>query len=166
MRQGNKGGGTTAVGSSNTTGRSVLAALGLAVAGMASQGASAEGVGAVQWEYRPLLLFTPSADDAELSRQTTMLADAKAGLMDRRVAVYIVQRNRVYTAFGAPSPGAKADRLRRHYRVPDDRFRAILVGLDGSEKYTSDDPIPMATLFATIDGMPMRRRELRERGAQ
>lgn len=150
--------------------RAVLAGLGLA-AGVASllmaasgTASAAEGLESVRWTYRPLLIFTPSADDPRLSRQTTMLAEDPAALEDRRLAVYVVEANRVFTTFGAPAPGAEAKALRRYYRIPDDAFRVILVGLDGGEKLREEAPLSMEALFATIDGMPMRRRELRQRG--
>jgi hypothetical protein len=76
-----------------------------------------------------------------------------------------VERNRVFTTFGAPAPEADAKVLRRRFRVPDDAFRVILLGLDGGAKLTSDEPLTTETLFSTIDAMPMRQRELSERGA-
>lgn len=125
--------------------------------------AAADGLGSVRWEYRPLLLFTPSADHPALGAQSTILADEAGGLEDRRMAVYVVERSRVLATFGAPAPEADAKALRRRFGVPDDAFRVILVGLDGGAKLVSDTPLPTERLFATIDGMPMRRRELRER---
>ena len=128
--------------------------------------AMAEGLDPVRWRYRPLLVFTPTDAGARLSRQTTMLANDAAGLTDRDIAVYVVEPDRVFTAFGAPSPGARARELRRQFRVPDDRFRVILVGLDGGAKLTRDAVITTEELFATIDAMPMRQRELRERATE
>lgn len=138
-----------------------LAAGLMALAGVGS--AMADGLAPVRWEYRPLLIFTPSESDTRLSRQTTMLADEADGLVDRKMAVYIVERSRVFTTFGAPSPGIDAKTLRRRFRVPDDTFRVILIGLDGGAKFSEDAPVSPQTLFARIDGMPMRMRELRER---
>lgn len=124
----------------------------------------ADGLASVRWEYRPLLIFTPTDLDKRLSRQTTMLANEAAGLVDRKIAVYIVERDRVFTTFGAPAPAARATTLRRRFRIPDDTFRVVLVGLDGGAKYSEDEPISTDRLFAVIDGMPMRRQELRSRG--
>jgi len=120
----------------------------------------------VRWEYRPLLIFTPTEDDARLSRQTTILADARNGPVDRRLAIYIVGHSRVFTTFGAPAPGVTHRALRRRFRVPDDAFRVILVGLDGRAKLTADRPVRANRLFAVIDAMPMRRREFERRAAR
>jgi hypothetical protein len=63
-------------------------------------------------------------------------------------------------ALGA-TPEAVA--LRRRLGLPGDGFRAVLVGKDGEPKITARSPIPMETLFSTIDAMPMRRDEMRGR---
>lgn len=142
-----------------------LVLTGAALAAMAAGlgPAEADGLASLRWQYRPLLLFTPSQHDPRLSRQTTRLADDAEGLADRRLAVLIVEPSRVFTTFGAPAPQAEAETLRRRFRVPDDAFLVVLVGLDGGEKLRLDEPVTTRQLFATIDGMPMRRRELLER---
>ncbi|MEM9220963.1 MAG: DUF4174 domain-containing protein [Pseudomonadota bacterium] len=126
---------------------------------------AADGLSSVRWEYRPLLIFTPSGEEPLLSRQTTILADLGDELKERRLAVYIVESDRVYAAYGAPAPGARARELRQRFRVPDDQFRVVLVGLDGGAKLSRNAPINAVDLFSTIDAMPMRRRELRERSS-
>lgn len=140
-----------------------LLAAALALAAMTGS-AAADGLASVRWDYRPLLLFTPTNNDPRLARQTTWLADAARGLRERRIAVLSVERNRVYALYGAPAVGADAKTLRRRFRVADDQFRVVLVGLDGGEKLSDDEPVEVDRLFALIDGMPMRQRELREQG--
>lgn len=135
-----------------------------ALMGFSAAALGGDGLGSVRWSYRPLLIFTPAGDDPRLSRQTTMLADDSAALAERRMAVYIVEADRVFTTFGAPAPEAEARALRRRFRIPDDGFRVVLIGLDGGEKLRREMPITTEELFATIDSMPMRRRELKERG--
>ncbi|MBW4517481.1 MAG: DUF4174 domain-containing protein [Timaviella obliquedivisa GSE-PSE-MK23-08B] len=43
------------------------------------------------------------------------------------------------------------------------KFTVILVGKDGTEKQRSQTPIDPATIFRTIDAMPMRQQEMRDR---
>ncbi|MEM8855113.1 MAG: DUF4174 domain-containing protein [Pseudomonadota bacterium] len=128
-----------------------------------AKGEDGSGLSSVRWEYRPLLIFTPSEDDPRLSRQTTRLADDAYGMRDRRLAVYVVERRRVFTLFGAPAPQASAKLLRRRFGVADETFKVVLVGLDGGAKLTASEPVDAAQLFDRIDGMPMRRRELEQR---
>ena len=37
-----------------------------------------------------------------------------------------------------------------------------LIGKDGGQKWRQSEPLDMETLFALIDGMPMRQAEMRE----
>lgn len=50
------------------------------------------------------------------------------------------------------------------YGVSEDLFALILVGKDGGVKLTRNEPIALDRIFALVDSMPMRRREIRERG--
>ena len=50
------------------------------------------------------------------------------------------------------------------YGVEPGRFAAVLVGKYGTVKHRSDKPVEPDGLYALIDEMPMRRREMRERG--
>ncbi|MCS4120976.1 hypothetical protein GGP45_001318 [Salinibacter ruber] len=46
--------------------------------------------------------------------------------------------------------------------MPDDAFRVVLVGKDGTEKRREAEPVSARSVFDTIDAMPMRQREMRE----
>lgn len=119
-----------------------------------------------RWSERPLLVFGAAAGDATVDRQMTLLADHADGLADRDMAILIVGPDSVFATFGRPAPGATARALRRAFRVPDGAFRAILLGKDGGVKLTDDEPVTADRLFALIDGMPMRQREMRERAGE
>lgn len=59
--------------------------------------------------------------------------------------------------------GDNDNRLRRLASCQkDDEF--ILIGKDGTVKRVWQNIVPMDELFATIDAMPMRQREMREQG--
>ena len=47
------------------------------------------------------------------------------------------------------------------YKVKKEAFVLILIGKDGGEKMRKEQPIQAATLFSTIDAMPMRQAEMR-----
>jgi hypothetical protein len=124
--------------------------------------AAAAELEALRWEMRPLLVFTPAADTPALLSQMAALEAERDGVLDRRIAVYLVT-DRVVPALGAPSPSDTAEALRRRFAVPADRFAVVLLGLDGAPKLAEDEPVATDRLFALIDGMPMRREELRRR---
>lgn len=111
-----------------------------------------------QWKKRPLLVFAPTADAAPLARQRAIVASLRPAFIDRKIVVVTIAGDRVGADLGS-GPGLDAAALRARYGVGRDDFRAILVGLDGSVKLSSATPIPAATIFSTIDAMPIRRRE-------
>ncbi|MGB2203635.1 MAG: DUF4174 domain-containing protein, partial [Pseudooceanicola atlanticus] len=47
-------------------------------------------------------------------------------------------------------------------RLGAEGFEMLLVGKDGGVKMRAGEVIPPETLFATIDRMPMRQREMQE----
>ena len=101
---------------------------------------------------RVLVLSTPDAGDRRLAEQRAALAAVRSDLDERDLVVL--------EAIGA---GREAEAIRRQLRLPSDAFRAVLVGKDGGAKITAAEPIPVERLFTTIDAMPMRRDEMRQR---
>ena len=57
-----------------------------------------------------------------------------------------------------------SDQWRSQYGVDPETFVVILVGKDGGEKLRSTEVVRLEKLYGTIDAMPMRRREMREKG--
>jgi hypothetical protein len=53
--------------------------------------------------------------------------------------------------------------VRERFGVARSDFTVILVGKDGGEKLRDSKPLTYARLQATIDAMPMRRQEMKER---
>ena len=102
-----------------------------------------------RWHHRLLLVFTPAMDDGRLVQQRAALADP--GIDERDLVAVVVA--------GDPKPGSQDAALRAAFGVAPDRFAAILVGKDGGEKRRADRPISAASLFETIDRMPMARQE-------
>ena len=123
---------------------------------MIAEGAavSADGdpLSAYRWTSRVLVISAPSADDPRLQAQRNVLTSSRDGVADRDlVSVEAIGRD------------PRASDLRRRLRLPEDAFRAVLVGKDGGAKLVSDEPILRPTLFSTIDAMPMRRDETKGR---
>lgn len=126
-------------------------ALGLGLAALTTT-ASAAPLDAYRDRARVLVLSAPDAADAQLKAQRAALGPVRGGVDERDLVVL--------EAVGS-NPEARA--LRTALGLPDDSFRAVLVGKDGGAKLTAAAPIPPQRLFATIDAMPMRRSEMRER---
>lgn len=56
-----------------------------------------------------------------------------------------------------------ASRLRKQFDVSPDAFVVVLVGKDGTEKRRNKAPCNAETIYADIDAMPTRRREMKQR---
>jgi hypothetical protein len=123
------------------------------------------GLSELRWQNRPLLVFAASADDAKLLELRAELARAAPELRDRDMVVIEVIGAAQARLDGTALPEGAAADLRRRFEVPSEAMTLILVGKDGSEKLRASDRWDLAEVFALVDGMPMRRRELSERGS-
>ena len=143
-----------------------LSAAGLTLmAILAAQTMSAQMANAMStytWNKRPLVVFAPNDQSADLVRQRAIVAAARGGLAERDMVVVTVVGDTVATELGA-GPSQSASALRARYGVARTAFRALLVGKDGGVKLASGAPLTSAALFGEIDKMPMRIDEMRRR---
>ena len=113
-------------------------------------------------QARPLLIFAPKPEDAQLGIQLRMLHEHAAEASDRQIVP-------IALPFDSPSPtplalsGEEAVAARRHFDVAPDQFIVILIGKDGGAKLRSAKPISMSQLNEIIDAMPMRQDEMRQK---
>jgi hypothetical protein len=126
---------------------------------------TADAVPVYQWKKRALVVFSPSAGDARLARQKTIVGGNRTAFLDRDVVVVYVVGGDVMHDLGPP-PGMSASALRSLYRASEGAFRVLLVGKDGGVKIDSPVPPAAADLFAEIDRMPMRRDEMKKRSTE
>lgn len=80
------------------------------------------------------------------SALVVVLLAASAGLMPVRAV--------------AAELGDQAQRLFSQYGIGPNGFSAVLIGKDGGEKLRVNDVPDLAAIYAVIDGMPMRGREM------
>ncbi|RFP64472.1 DUF4174 domain-containing protein [Hymenobacter lapidiphilus] len=109
-------------------------------------------VKAARWRQRVLLICAPAATDAQLLAQRALLQAAQAGLAERDVLVRTLV---------VPGLAATDRAYLRRLGVKTDAFQVLLLGKDGGVKRRDTVPVAPAALFATIDGMPMRRQEMK-----
>ena len=146
------------------TALAALACLGLIAMATTNRSAHAgdDPLRALRWSMRPVIVFVgegPERKKAE--RQLALLADQRDGLGERDIALLIVDGDSVRR--DAEVLGGAAA-LRRRFGIGPQGFALVLVGKDGGEKRRETAPVRPESLFATIDAMPMRRREMREGG--
>jgi hypothetical protein len=107
---------------------------------------------------RVLLVFAPGEDNPTLAEQRRIMASAAQGAGQRELVVVEIVGTRVSGPAMSTDDGPNA--LRRRFGVPPAAFRAVLVGKDGGAKLLEAAPIEADRLFAVVDAMPMRQREI------
>ncbi len=106
-------------------------------------------------DHRRVLLIY-GRDDAQhyLIEQQEALNEVKDGLAERDLDVVVLIASLV----------TEPDRqfLMHDYKLnPSDHYAGWLIGKDGGIKQTYKEPVSVKDLFATIDGMPMRKQEMK-----
>jgi hypothetical protein len=115
--------------------------------------------------YRPLLVFSPSATDSRLRRQSQILDEDADDMMDRFVMFTpILPTTKGYNApLDTPYVLLSTQQMqavRAQFAVPPDTFLVLLLGEDGNEALRSAKPVNSERLNALIDTMPSRKREM------
>ncbi|SIS91174.1 protein of unknown function [Roseivivax lentus] len=100
----------------------------------------------LRWQARIVVVLADDAADAAFCDQMARLRSAGAGLAERDIIVF--------TDTDPATRGPLGTRL------SDGPFTALLIGKDGGTKRRESAPLAIDDLFATIDAMPMRRREM------
>lgn len=114
------------------------------------------------WKDRVVLLFSESDACPSLQLQRALLTEETEEVTDRDLVVYQVLPNTVLGPDRQPLP--KADQswfCTTYLKEGLDGFTFLLIGKDGTVKLEKNEPVAMSQLFGLIDGMPMRRAEMR-----
>ena len=118
-----------------------------------------------RWQNRLLLVFAPEEDDPRLARQMALPRAHGDGLAERDLLLMEIIGSKEMRIEGHAGSSTDAKALRDRHNVASDEFAVILIGKDGGTKRRLSQPFATEDLFATIDAMPMRQHEMRERGS-
>jgi len=116
-----------------------------------------------QWKNRILLIFAPSAENSAGSSLAAELNAQIQGVRERGLLIgefFEAGASRFAGDFLTPE---SAEELRGQFAVRKGTSTVILVGKDGEVKLRREAPVQAAEIFAVIDSMPMRKKEIRER---
>ncbi|WP_419555482.1 DUF4174 domain-containing protein [Pseudaestuariivita rosea] len=102
-----------------------------------------------KWIARPVVVFADSPNDPRLQEQVDLLA-ARADELAVRDVVVLVDSN----------PAANSA-IRQKLRPRG--FMLVLIGKDGGVKLRKPSPWDVREISRTIDKMPLRRQEIRDR---
>jgi hypothetical protein len=111
-----------------------------------------------RWKRR--LLVVTASDEALVGKITPELS----GMVERDVRIFVLSGPASYGEVPAP---ALAKELRKRLKVRSDLAEVLLLGKDGSTTLRwKVGEFSVAALFARVDAMPMRQREMRKQRSQ
>lgn len=137
----------------------ILAVLAVS-AGLAPATAGAAELSDSRWERRPLLLFAPTDSDPRLVETLSRIDTSRCDFLDRDMVTGVVVSKGGSTLDGLVIDTGQSQRLTDRYGIGEDDFTVVLIGKDGGEKLRFNEVPDLRTIFAVIDGMPMRSREM------
>ncbi|WP_445382889.1 DUF4174 domain-containing protein [Robiginitalea sp. IMCC43444] len=106
-----------------------------------------------RWKERLLILYSPGPEDKSYLQQLEVVRKAAKGLAERKVVVYSLLPD-CYVK------GMQSNKKQDGPSRPITSFAIELLGLEGGRKLYSEKIVTAQELFALIDSMPMRRREM------
>ena len=114
------------------------------------------------WQNRVILLFANENDAPLLSKQLELLTSHSEEVTNRDLVVYQFFQFEGRGPAGEGIDDKKVKALRADYDIEYEMpFQFILIGKDGGVKLRSAEVVSMEALFALIDGMPMRKAEMK-----
>ena len=114
-----------------------------------------------RWQERVLLVFGEQEDTPALKKQFELLTQAQEGLEERKLVVYQVLPDYCSLMFQQKESIPRSPSFKhKKTKAP---FEIVLIGLDSGVKLRQTKILTTEELFALIDGMPMRKAELRQK---
>lgn len=113
-----------------------------------------------RWERRPLLVFAPAESDPRLVDTLSRVEATRCDFVSRDMVLGVVVTEGDSTLDGHAIDALEAQRLVNRFAIGDNAFGVVLVGKDGGEKLRVDAVPDLQAVYALIDGMPMRSREM------
>lgn len=111
------------------------------------------------WQRRPLLLFAPSESDPRLLETMRRIEASRCDFVDRDMVLGRIVTEGTSTIDGHVVDTNQAQRLMSEFGIGAESFSVVLLGKDGGEKLRAAGVPDLQTIYAVIDGMPMRARE-------
>ena len=105
------------------------------------------------WKNRVIILAADDTTDVIFQKQLQILRSDPEGLKERDLVIITMRQ-----ALESDILGSKYKEM----SLAKSGFRFYLRGKDGGVKYEDSQAVTLEKLYAIIDAMPMRRREMRE----
>ena len=116
-----------------------------------------------KWKDRLILIMVTDTNIELYQKQIDEFLKDERGLAERRLKIYITTPA-AYSLGLSESNFIQSNELYKKFKGSGSEFEIILIGLDGGIKLRKTELLTLRDLFVIIDGMPMRRREIMEKG--
>lgn len=127
---------------------------------LGSATAVADELGDYRWERRPLLVFAPTDSDPRLVETLGRIEARRCDFVSRDMVLGLVVTEGNSTLDGQAINADESQRLRDRHAIGENAFSVVLIGKDGGEKLRVNEVPDLSAIYAVIDGMPMRGREM------
>jgi len=111
-------------------------------------------------QNRLLLIFADDETDPTYQQQQQMLDGQETACEERDLLIFHLFANGESTIAGTQSASPVPEELREQFGIAEDEFAVVLIGKDGRVKLHTDQPTSIQQIFAVIDDMPMRQRNM------
>jgi hypothetical protein len=142
----------------------------LAVAGAAQTvkggGMALDSLAPLRWEKRIVLVFADKTPDFAAAVETLTSAEKRSAIEERDIVWFAFGPESLETNFPGTLAETFGDAVRTRYFPPEKRgeldgaVAVVLIGKDGGVKLRAAG-LNLEEIFTLIDGMPMRRAEMR-----
>ncbi len=119
-------------------------------------------LGQWRWDKRVLVVSAPGADDAAFGEQIDAVDADQAGFIERDMLLVTLLDDAGSAAGDRALTSEEVARARAVLGIERGEFAVRLLGKDVGVKLSRNAVVPMNELYALIDGMPMRRREMQD----
>ena len=115
-----------------------------------------------KWNQRVLLVISEDHTSELLQEQLDELQQQSEGMKERKLVVCILHPDKYGILNDDAILWVDYAELYNMYNPDNIAFKTELIGLDGGTKLQTTELLTTEKLFAIIDGMPMRQRELKK----
>ncbi len=113
-----------------------------------------------RWQKRVLVVGAASSDDEHLEQLLEAIAASRQDFDDRDMLLVTLIERGMSKVGDDELTAEQAKALREELDIAGGAYSVVLIGKDGTVKLASNEAVPMADIYALVDAMPMRRREL------
>ena len=115
-----------------------------------------------QWQDRLLLIFAGEQQRQVLKEQLQLFHKEQRACLERNLKIYQITSQQVVLPNGEMGEDGLASPFYRLFTQQKSAFSLLLIGKDGGVKLERKELTDPSYIFTLIDGMPMRRREMRQ----